>query len=136
LHINQQRIDQFDGVVMLLLALSRSAVEVDVSFWQLLTADQCVEQQWRSTVLLLSHDNWTVNTLTCWLAALWVTRHRQNMAQFLVQQFVNVRFLQGVTDRIGSVSIFRNVALTLTVDRHISLSWHNLIPVDFSHFNK
>lgn len=44
-HINQQRVNQLDGVVVLLLALHGRAVETDLTLWQLLARDQRVEQQ-------------------------------------------------------------------------------------------
>ncbi|MNP50389.1 hypothetical protein D3C76_1446510 [compost metagenome] len=104
LDIDDDRVFQGGGVVVLLGAGRRGAVPLDFDLGQTLTGGQGRQQQWRRLVEDLGDDHRLVYALAGRLAGLRITRDDHFMLKTLNHDLVFMTFLVGVANRIGGES--------------------------------
>ncbi len=125
--VDNGRIFEDGGEKVLLLALNRGAVPLQLDLGQHLAGGEGVVHQRGGLVQGGGELERLVHALTGWLTGLGIGRYGNNVAEFLHQHFVFVAFHVDVTDRIGRECAGGDVALGLAFDADITRSWHSLL---------
>ena len=126
--IDDDRVFQGGGVVMLLGAGRRGAVPLDLDLSKHLTGRQCRQQQRRSLIEHFGDDCGLVYALTCRLARLRVTGNDHFVLEALNHDLMLMTFLVGVADGICGKGTVRNQALFGAHDGHVCRSSHWYFP--------
>src|SRR5690554_4242266 len=112
---------------MLLLALHRGAVPLQLYAGQHFSGSQRVIHQRHSLVQSHGEDEGFVGTLAGRLTRLRISGYRHHVFELLNQHFVFVAFHIDVTDGVGGEGTGSDVTLGLTVDADIAGRWHDLL---------
>lgn len=109
-HIDNRRIGQAGGEIMLLFAFHRGTPPVKFSGWQHFAGGQCVVHQRNSFVQRHGKNERLVSTLTRRLAGLRIGRDSNVMQEFLHQHLVFVPLHIDVADRISGKCTCSNIS--------------------------